>query len=84
MFCGRFGITKVGKPAQSHQAWDDEAEAKLRSLAEAGASTQEVAKALGRSQQSVATRANKLGFSLRSAPIARRGSPKKGDAQEME
>ncbi|MBS0502631.1 MAG: hypothetical protein JSS55_02290 [Proteobacteria bacterium] len=56
-------------------AWTEEAEAQLRVLAEAGAYTQDVAKALGRSQQSVAHRANRLGLSLRSAPMARRKRP---------
>jgi hypothetical protein len=41
-------------------------------MAEAGEYTQTVAKALGRSQQAVAHRANKLGLTLRSAPMARR------------
>ncbi len=56
-------------------AWTEESEAKLRALAEAGVYTQDVAKALGRSQQSVAHRANKLGLSLKSAPMVRRKQP---------
>lgn len=56
-------------------AWTEEAEAQLRALAEAGVYTQDVARALGRSQQSVAHRANRLGLSLRSAPMARRKRP---------
>lgn len=53
-------------------AWTEEAEAKLREMAERGVYTQDVAKALGRSQQSVAHRANRLGLSLKSAPMVRR------------
>lgn len=59
--------------AMRRDAWTDELEAELRRLAETGAYTQDIAKALGRTQQSVSHRANRLGLSLRSAPMRRRG-----------
>lgn len=59
-------------PARRHDAWTEEAEAQLRAMVEAGGYTQDVAKALGRSQQSVAHRANRLGLSMKSAPMTRK------------
>lgn len=52
----------------SWQKWTDATEDQLRALAEAGESTQSIAKAMNRTQMAVAHRANRLGLRLRSAP----------------
>lgn len=55
------------------QRWTAEDDATLVRLFEAGAYTQDVARALGRSQEAVRTRAETLGVSVRSAPRRRDG-----------
>lgn len=57
-----------GARSQRRDAWTIEDEEMLKAMAENGCYIQEVAKALGRTQQAVSHRANRLGVSLRSAP----------------
>jgi len=56
------------KHAQHRQRWTSAEDDRLRRLFAAGGFTRDVARALGRSQEAVRTRAELLGISVRSAP----------------
>lgn len=60
------------KRTHHRQRWTSEEDDRLRRLFADGGFTRDVARALGRSQEAVRTRAEMLGVSVRSAPRAGR------------
>lgn len=59
----------IGTARRQHGSrWTPEEDAELRRRCEAGDYLNDIAKAFGRSQESVRTRANVLGIACRSAP----------------
>lgn len=61
----------LAPPAPKTRVWTTEEEAELGALVAKGLYAREVARTLGRSQEAVRNRANRLGLQLRSAPMRR-------------
>lgn len=67
-FCLSDGVRDLLLRSHHRRRWTPEDDAGLVRMFASGAFTQDVARALGRSQEAIRTRAESLGISVRSAP----------------